>query len=38
MTNNVRPIVKPEDLRGIKLRVSSGVWRVKTFKLFQSLM
>ena len=27
ITNNVRPIVKPEDLRGIKLRVPGGVWR-----------
>src|SRR5512146_1321207 len=27
ITNNVRPIVKPEDLKGIKLRVPSGVWR-----------
>jgi tripartite ATP-independent transporter DctP family solute receptor len=34
ITNNVRPIVKPEDLRGIKLRVPSGVWRVKMFKLY----
>lgn len=25
ITNNVRPIVKPEDLKGIKLRVPSGV-------------
>ncbi|HEV8310177.1 MAG TPA: TRAP transporter substrate-binding protein [Methylomirabilota bacterium] len=34
ITNNVRPIVKPEDLRGIKLRVPSGVWRVKMFKAY----
>ncbi len=27
-----RPIVKPEDLKGIKLRVPGGVWRVKMFK------
>jgi tripartite ATP-independent transporter DctP family solute receptor len=32
ITNNVRPILKPEDLRGIKLRVPAGVWRVKMFK------
>jgi tripartite ATP-independent transporter DctP family solute receptor len=32
ITNNVRPIVKPDDLRGIKLRVPGGVWRVKMFK------
>jgi tripartite ATP-independent transporter DctP family solute receptor len=32
ITNNVRPIVRPEDLRGIRLRVPSGVWRVRTFQ------
>jgi len=31
-TNNVRPLVKPEALKGIKLRVPGGVWRVKMFK------
>jgi tripartite ATP-independent transporter DctP family solute receptor len=34
ITNNVRPIVKPEDLQGIKLRVPGGVWRVKMFKAY----
>jgi TRAP-type transport system periplasmic protein len=34
ITTNARPIVKPEDLKGIKLRVPSGVWRVKMFKLY----
>ena len=34
ITNNVRPIVKPDDLKGIKLRVPSGVWRVKMFKAY----
>lgn len=34
VTNNVRPIVKPEDLKGIKLRVPSGVWRVKMFRAY----
>jgi tripartite ATP-independent transporter DctP family solute receptor len=34
LTNNVRPIVKPEDLKGIKLRVPGGVWRVKMFKAY----
>ena len=34
ITNNVRPVVKPEDLKGIKLRVPSGVWRVKMFKAY----
>jgi tripartite ATP-independent transporter DctP family solute receptor len=34
ITNNVRPIVKPEDLKGIKLRVPGGVWRVKMFRAY----
>lgn len=34
VTNNVRPIVVPEDLQGIKLRTPRGVWRVR---MFQSL-
>ena len=34
ITNNVRPIVKPEDLKGIKLRVPGGVWRVNMFKAY----
>lgn len=34
ITNNVRPIVKPEDLKGIKLRVPAGEWRVKMFKAY----
>ena len=34
ITNNKRPIVKPEDLQGIKLRVPGGVWRVKMFKAY----
>jgi len=33
-TNKVRPIVKPEDLKGIKLRVPGGVWRVKMFQAY----
>ena len=32
VTNDVRPIVGPEDLAGIKLRTPSGVWRVKLFQ------
>jgi TRAP-type transport system periplasmic protein len=32
ITNNARPIMKPDDLKGIKLRVPGGVWRVKMFK------
>jgi TRAP-type transport system periplasmic protein len=34
LTNSVRPIVRPEDLRGIKLRVPGGVWRVKMFQAY----
>ncbi|RPI06879.1 MAG: TRAP transporter substrate-binding protein [Zetaproteobacteria bacterium] len=34
ITNNLRPIVKPEDLKGIKLRVPGGVWRVKMFRAY----
>jgi tripartite ATP-independent transporter DctP family solute receptor len=34
LTNNVRPITKPDDLKGIKLRVPGGVWRVKMFKAY----
>lgn len=34
ITNNVRPIVKPADLEGIKLRTPKGAWRVKMFQLY----
>ena len=34
ITNNVRPIVKPADLKGIKLRTPKGEWRVKMFKAY----
>jgi tripartite ATP-independent transporter DctP family solute receptor len=34
ITNNVRPIGKPNDLKGIKLRVPGGVWRVKMFQAY----
>jgi TRAP-type transport system periplasmic protein len=34
ITNNVRPIYKPEDLKGIKLRTPKGTWRVKMFKAY----
>jgi len=34
ITNNARPIVKPDDLKGIKLRVPGGVWRVKMFRTY----
>ncbi len=32
VTNNVRPITTPGDLRGIKLRTPRGIWRVKMFQ------
>jgi tripartite ATP-independent transporter DctP family solute receptor len=32
VTNNVRAIAAPQDLRGIKLRTPRGVWRVKLFQ------
>ncbi len=32
ITNNKRPIVVPSDLKGIKLRVPKGKWRVKMFQ------
>ena len=34
ITNNLRPINKPEDLEGIKLRTPKGAWRVKMFKSY----
>ena len=34
ITNNTRPIDKPADLDGIKLRTPKGAWRVKMFKLY----
>lgn len=34
ITNNVRPIDKPADLAGIKLRVPKGEWRVKMFRAY----
>ncbi len=34
ITNNKRPIYKPADLAGIKLRTPKGEWRVKMFKAY----
>jgi len=34
ITNNARPINKPEDLNGLKLRTPKGEWRVKMFKAY----
>jgi TRAP-type transport system periplasmic protein len=32
ITNNVRPIRQPEDLRGLKIRIPKGPWREKIFR------
>ena len=32
ITNNVRPIRRPEDLKGLKMRVPEGAWRQKVFR------
>ena len=34
ITNNVRPIVAPADLKGIKLRTPRGVWRIRMFEAY----
>lgn len=34
ITTNTGPIVKPEDLRNMKLRVPQGVWRVRMFQAY----
>jgi tripartite ATP-independent transporter DctP family solute receptor len=34
ITNNIRPIKRPEDLQGMKLRVPGGEWRVKMFQAY----
>jgi tripartite ATP-independent transporter DctP family solute receptor len=34
ITNNMRPVVTPADLAGIKLRTPRGVWRVRLFQSF----
>jgi len=34
ITNSKRPIVKPADLQGIKLRIPEGKWRLKMFQAY----
>ena len=34
VTNNVRPITRPEDLTGIKLRTPRGRWRIRLFQSY----
>lgn len=36
ITNNLRPITVPEDLKGVKLRIPEGEWRVKMFKAYNA--
>lgn len=36
VTNNVRPIRTPQDLRGIKLRTPRGQWRVRLFRSYDA--
>jgi tripartite ATP-independent transporter DctP family solute receptor len=36
ITNSKRPIVKPEDLKGIKLRIPEGKWRLRMFQAYGS--
>ncbi len=34
MTNNVRPISTPTDLKGVRMRTPKGVWRIKMFESY----
>ena len=34
ITNSKRPIVKPDDLKGIKIRTPTGTWRIKMFETY----
>ena len=36
ITNSKHPIVKPEDLKGIKLRIPEGKWRLRMFQAYGS--
>jgi tripartite ATP-independent transporter DctP family solute receptor len=36
ITNNIKPINTPEDLKGLKIRVPSGVWRMKMFQAWKA--
>jgi tripartite ATP-independent transporter DctP family solute receptor len=36
ISNNVRPINTPTDLKGVKIRTPKGTWRVKMFKTWGS--
>lgn len=34
ITNNLRPVVTPDDLKGMKLRVPQGTWRIRMFQAY----
>jgi tripartite ATP-independent transporter DctP family solute receptor len=34
MTNNVRPIMTPADLQGLKIRIPQGIWRAKMLEAY----
>ncbi len=34
VTNNVRPIVRPDDLRGLKLRIPRSAWRQRIIQVY----
>ena len=36
ITNSKHPIVKPDDLKGIKLRIPEGKWRLRMFQAYGS--
>jgi tripartite ATP-independent transporter DctP family solute receptor len=37
ITNNIRPIRRPEDLRGLKIRIPPGPWREKLFRMLGAI-
>jgi tripartite ATP-independent transporter DctP family solute receptor len=37
ITNNVRPVTYPEDLRGLRLRVPKGLWRARMFEAYGAI-
>jgi tripartite ATP-independent transporter DctP family solute receptor len=37
ITNNVRPVRYPEDLRGLRLRVPKGLWRARMFEAYGAI-
>jgi tripartite ATP-independent transporter DctP family solute receptor len=37
ITNNVRPVRYPEDLRGLRIRVPKGLWRARMFEAYGAI-